>query len=151
MATSAPNRWTLLGHPDGFSPESFAIFRTSCDVFAAYCRATVQHQEVFGRGPEHPPIECVFFPPEISKDAKIVSLPIGGVSSLATRSSLEDMASYMLWQHLPVEIMTGLEEGLKENITGEYTTNWRLAAPSIGFIKADPELRRRCFPRLEDA
>lgn len=136
----------LLRQPAGFNSETFKIFCADCEVFAAYCRALLKHQRLFGRGPGHPEIEYVFFPAEISEDRTIVSLPIGGNSSLATRSELENTASFMLWQHLPMAFMEGLEEGLRENLSGTLSTSWRLPSPSIGFIKADPELRNRYFP-----
>ena len=147
MDASGPNRWMHLRQPEGFDPHMFEIFRASCDIFAEYCRATLRHQRLFGRDPEHPHIEYIFFEPEISEDRTIVSLPIGGNNSLSSRNELENMASFMLWQHLPGAFLEGLEEGLRDNTTGEYTTNWRLPNPRIEFIKADPELRRRYFLR----
>jgi hypothetical protein len=59
--------------------------------------------------------------------------------------AIENLCSFMLWQHLPMAVMEGLDECFEETAESGFgpLTNWRLPTPSIGFISADPQLRKR--------
>jgi hypothetical protein len=143
--SSVPNRWMQLRQPAGFTPEDFDCFSAHAEAFASYARAWLQNWRRAPGRSEHPNIEYFFFPTEISEDGRVVSLPLGGSSTLSTRAALENGSSYMLWQFLPARCMEGLEEALTETLdsaTGPQT-NWRLPNQSIGFVNANPELRKR--------
>jgi len=140
-----PNRWMHLRQPADFSAEMFDVFCASAEIFVAHARALLKNWRRLPNNEDHPQIEYVFFPPELSKDCQVASLPIGGGSTLGTRHSIENFCSYMLWQYLPIPFMEGLDEGLTETIdsTQGPKTYWRLPAQGIRFTNADPELRRR--------
>jgi hypothetical protein len=141
----APNRWMRLRQPARFTDDTFDVFCASCESLKGYANALLANWHRFPGHSTHPSVAYTFFSPELSADRTIASLPIGGGQLLGTRVAIENMCSYMLWQHLPMEFMEGLEEGLTETIDPSkgFQTNWRLPSPSIGFIKADPELRKR--------
>ena len=134
-----------LRQPAGFSNEVFEVFCASCESFKAYANALLANWHRLPGKANHASITYTFFPPELSSDQTIASLPIGGGQNLGTRAAIENVSSYMLWQHLPMEFMEGLEEGLTETINplNGLQTYWRLPAQSIGFVSADPELRKR--------
>lgn len=147
-SAESPNRWMHVRQPAGFSPETFDVFCASAEIFVAHARALLKNWRRLPDNEDHPPIEYVFFPPELSDDRQVASLPIGGRSTLGTRLSIENLCSYMLWQYLPMHFMEGLDEGLTETIDSAQgpKTYWRLPASAIHLTNADPELRRRLSP-----
>lgn len=138
-----PSRWMCLRQPKGFNAEMFDVFVSSSEIFVAYVNASLRNWNTIKRRPGTTFVEYVFFAPELSRDRSIASLPIGGSSTLDTRSAFENGASFMLWQHLPSEFMDGLHEGLTEDFGHGESENWRIPAPSIGFSNASPQLRQR--------
>jgi len=145
QGTLAPNRWMRLRRPVAFTPQEFDCFCAHTSAFAAYAGTWLQNWNRIPSHAKHPSIVYIFFPPELSRDRLVVSLPIGGESTLSTRAALENGSSFMLWQFLPVQSMAGLEEGLTETIDRVKgpTTNWRLPSQAIGFANAMPELQQR--------
>lgn len=145
MATDVPNRWMRLRQPRGFSDLEFDVFRASCEIVAAYADSLLANWRRLPLRGNDAPVSYVFFPPELSADRTVASLPIGGAQTLGTRAAIENFCSFMLWQHLPMRSMDGLEEGLTETIDPEQgpSTHWRLPMKEIGFLNADPEWRKR--------
>ena len=145
MSGSVPNRWMRLRQPAGFTPADFDCFCAHTEAFVSYSRSWLQNWHRVPGRTDHPKVEYLFFPPEMSQDRQVLSLPIGGASTLSTRAALENGSSYMLWQFMPAQCMEGLEEGFTEALasTESAQTNWRLPSQSVGFVNANPELRRR--------
>jgi hypothetical protein len=145
ISTLAPNRWMRLRRAVPFPQEEFDCFCAHALAFAAYASTWLQNWSRIPAHSKHPSVEYAFFPPEVSQDRLVVSLPIGGASTLSTRAALENGSSYMLWQFLPTKSMEGLEEGLTETIDPAKgpVTSWRLPSETIGFANASPEFRQR--------
>ena len=122
-----PNRWLRLRHPQGFDNEGFALFQVHVAIFRWYVEALLVHFQKLPYYQSHPEIQYVFFAPEISSDRQVVSLPLGGKRTLATRGKIENWSSYMLWQFFPKDFLQELEEGLTETIVTENgpVTTWR--------------------------
>jgi len=121
----------------------FEVFRANTEIFVAHANALLS---VWHRFPGNVIAPTYFFlPAELSQDLTIATLPIGGESTVGTRSAIENGCSYLLWQHFPMSFMEGLEEGITETIDHSVgpTTNWRTPSHTISFIHADPEFRRR--------
>lgn len=126
---STPNRWLHVRYSKGFSPELWALFHAHCRVFEAHARALLDNWSELGQGESPPDYE--FFPPELSDDRTVASLPLGGESTLGSRCIIENACSPLLWQFMPLEVQLHLEEGLTEpHLTkeGKFTTNWRKPA-----------------------
>jgi len=140
---STPNRWLHIRQPAGFSAEMFDVFKANAEIFIAHANALLSVWHRFPGNSVAP--RYSFFPAELSQDLTVATLPIGGESTLGARAAIENANSYLLWQHFPMQFMEGLEEGLTETFDQSVgsTTNWRTPAPSITFMHADPEFRRR--------
>ena len=126
-ASTAPDRWLHLRHPSGFSAEQFALFVAHAAIFQGYVEALLQNWQALPFHAGHPSLSYVFFPPTLSGDRLVATLPLGGARTLGTRAQIENLSSYMLWQFFPPEFLKDLEEGVTETINaseGPYT-NWR--------------------------
>ncbi len=132
-----PDRWMHLRRPTPFDEQHFRIFRASADLLAAYARAFLHNAAVF-IGPDHPSLEYVFFPCELSEDRTVMTLPIGGPRSLGSRAYIENAASYLLWQRMPHQILATIDEGITESLAeqGPATSSWR---PLSHFLFLRPE------------
>jgi hypothetical protein len=142
---AVPNRWMRLRRLGGFTAEDFDCFSAHTEAFVAYAQSWLRNWHRQPRAASSPTIEYVFFPPEISDDGTVVSLPIGGQTSLGTHAALENGSSFMLWQFLSMTCMEGLEEGITETIDSRFgeRTNWRQPFTAISFVNANPEFRAR--------
>jgi hypothetical protein len=142
---TAPNRWMRLRRPAGFTDKDFDCFSAHTEAFVAYAQSWLKNWHRQPRATKSPRFEYIFFPPEISTDKTVVSLLIGGMTSVSTRAALEDGSSFMLWQFLSMNCMDGLEEGITETIDPRFgeRTNWRRPFTAISFVNANPELRAR--------
>ncbi len=129
-SASNPDRWLHLRQPTPFDEQHFRIFQASARLFAAYAGAFLREARVF-IGPEHPLLEYVFFPSELSEDRKTMTLPIGGPRSLGSRAYIENGSSYLLWQRLPYQLFASIEEGITESLSenARPTTSWRPLSP----------------------
>lgn len=123
--TARPDRWLHLRLPRPFTPVEFAMFQAHAAVFEAYVDATLAAWGSFGFGHDAP--QYVFFPPELSADSRVATLPIGGTWTLTSRALFETGAAYLLWQHFPFDLQAAAEEGLTEEHAGERETHWRPA------------------------
>ena len=105
-------------------------------MLEAYTRAILGNWGVLFPADEVVP-KYYFHTPTRSDDMLVVSLPIGGPSGLRSRHLVEDLSSWMLWRHFPVDYRADLEEGLTECIdaNGGPRTSWR--RPS-GFVLLGP-------------
>src|SRR5258705_988358 len=92
-----PNRWLHLRHPDGFAEQRFEQFVAHCHVFEAYAKALLENWRAIGAG-RHDPPEYEFGVAEISADRKVVSLPLGGTSTIGSRATIENASSQLLWR-----------------------------------------------------
>jgi len=126
---SEPNRWMHLRHPHGFTEEQYKQFKAHVRVFEAYVRATLENWECLPVVGTHPSPEYEFFEPELSGDHMTVTLPLGGEQTLGSRATFEDGSSNLLWQHMPLDFLLDLEEGLTETTDRSHgpQTNWRRA------------------------
>lgn len=132
-----PDRWMHLRRPTPFDEQHFRIFQASAGLLAAYAGAFLHNATVF-IGPDHPSLEYVFFPCELSGDRTVMTLPIGGPRSLGSRAYIENGASYLLWQRLPHQILATIEEGITESLSkdGPAASSWR---PLSHFLFRRPE------------
>jgi hypothetical protein len=126
-APTGPDRWLHLRHPSGFSAEQFALFVAHAAIFRAYAEALLQNWQSLPFNAGHPSVSYVFFPPTLSTDRLVASLPLGGARTLGTRARIENLSSYMLWQFFQPEFLKDLEEGVTETIDSSAgpCTNWR--------------------------
>ena len=141
---ASPNRWLHLRRDDGFTEELFDVFCAGSEVFVAHAIALLRVWRRLPWNRSHPEIEYAFFPPELSPDRKVATLPIGGPSTVGTRAAIENGLSYLLWQHIPAKFMAGVAEGLTETLDSSSgsQTSWRAPATGITFSNTDPELRK---------
>ena len=123
--TARPDRWLHLRLARPFTDGEFEMFRAHAGVFRAYVEASLAAWRGFGFGHDAP--TYVFFPPELSADGTVATLPIGGTWTLTSRALFETGAAYLLWQHFPYELQSAAEEGLSEEHDGERETHWRPA------------------------
>ena len=132
-----------LKRPIPFTSQELDCFCAHVSAFAAFANTWLQNWSCIPANSKHPRTEYIFFPPEASKDGFVLSLPIGGESTLSTRAALENGSSYMLWQFFPAQSLVGLEEGLTETTDSAKgpVTNWRALSQAIGF--ANVALRER--------
>lgn len=126
----APNRWLHLRHPDSFNAEMYALFLCHTRIWRAYVEALLLE---WPQMPQHfgtPAPAYEFYPPELSHDRTVASLPLGGPWTLGSRAAIEDGCSHLLWQYFPVPFLFGLDEGLTESTfadPSQLQTNWRKA------------------------
>jgi hypothetical protein len=115
-----------LRQPTPFDEQHFRIFQASACVLAAYAGAFLHNAEVL-IGADHPSLEYVFFPCELSEDGTVMTLPVGGPRSLGSRAYIENGASYLLWQRLPHQMLATVEEGITESLSehGPAASSWR--------------------------
>ena len=110
-----PTDWFRIRHPDPFSREAVAAFRASCVIYRARIQAILQHWDelpTVGTGPK--PV-VTFFAPEISRDGRVLSLPVRIENkTLSSRSLFQSTASRELYAYLPVAVIVGIEVGLTE-------------------------------------
>jgi hypothetical protein len=120
-----PDRWLHLRHAEGFSPEMFERFRSGCVLWDAYVQANIRERERLGTNDGTPRYVC--FPPELSPDRRVASLPVAGHQTLGSRARFENGASYLLREFFPFEFGKGLEEGLTEDLGDGRgpQTSWR--------------------------
>jgi hypothetical protein len=77
-----PNQWLHLKHPDGFDDKRFAEFEAHCRTFEAYVQTALNNTQYLSNLKTcvgEPPVRYIFFPPELSDDRKVATLPIGGL------------------------------------------------------------------------
>jgi len=120
------NRWLRLRHPEGFSVEMFDCFRSGCALWLAYVNVSIQERERLQINDGAP--QYTAFPPELSDDRLVASLPLAAHSTLGSRARYEDLASYLLRDFFPFVFSERLEEGLTEDIGRGFQTNWRTPA-----------------------
>lgn len=128
-----------IRHPSGFSDDVFDVFCASSEVFVAHAEALLR---IFRRLPhnrDHPQTIYEFGSPLLSHDRRMASITISGESTLATRSSIEIGLAHLLWVHLPIGVLDGLEQGRTEN--GE--TFWWPPHQPPGYAHLDPEFRAK--------
>lgn len=138
---STPNRWLHVRLADGFSDKDWESFRVHCRVWRAWVEALLANWK--GLGHDYEPPQYEFFPPELSPDRTIASLPIGGDWTVGSRATIENGLSYMLWCFMPIETQLKLEEGITEPDLVEpkrLVTNWRKA---LRPLHAEEEWSRR--------
>ena len=103
------NRWLHLRHPDGFSPEMFERFRSSCALWEAYVSVSIREWQRLGAPDGDPRYTCL--DPELSSDRQVATLPLAAVSTLGSRARYEDSASHLLRTFLPLDFHLAVEEG----------------------------------------
>ncbi len=138
------NRQLHIRHPSGFSDEVFDVFCASAEVFVAHAEALLR---VFRRLPtnrDHPQTAYLFGSPSLSQDRRTASISITGEWTIATRSAIEIGLAHLLWVHLPIEVLDGLEQGRTEN--GEAT--WWPPHQPPGYAHLDPDFRARMLSML---
>jgi hypothetical protein len=110
-----PTDWFRIRHADPFPPEAVAAFRASCAIYRAKMETMLQHWEhlpAVGRGPK--PV-LTFFEPEVSKDGRVLSMPVRVENkTLGSRSLLQTTASNELYAYLPRPMVFEIEVGLTE-------------------------------------
>lgn len=132
--TARPNRWLHLKLQRPFSEAEFEKFKAQSRIWNAYVKSTLEVWQSLGIDHQAPVYR--YFPPELSADRTIATLPIGGDWTLASRALFEAGASYLLWQHYPAEVQLAAEEGLTEEHGGLSETHWR-PARRLGLPHAD--------------
>src|SRR5258705_7748212 len=125
--TARPDRWLPLRLPRPFSDVEVEMFRAHTAVFRAYVEASLAAWRDFGFGHDAP--TYVFYPPEISADRRVATLPIGGTWTLTSRALFETGAAYLLWQHFPFDLQAVAQEGLSEEHDGARETHSPPARP----------------------
>jgi hypothetical protein len=140
-----PDRWMHVRRADGISDELFDVIRAGAEILVAHATALLAVLHRLPGKADHSRVAYTFFDMTLSVDRTIATLPIAGASTLTTRALIENGLSYLLWEHIPSKYMEGLDEGLTETIDRAKgpETFWRAPATGIGFINADPELRKR--------
>lgn len=129
---TTPNRWLHLLHPKGFSDELYSQFLVHSEVFQSYVALMISNWRRLGAG-DYDPDPYVFFEPYLSHNRTLITLPIGGEFSLATRNAFEDSSSRMLWQYMPIfsvyEMLEGFTEFMPVDIVNSddlrIQTHWR--------------------------
>jgi hypothetical protein len=114
----------------------FSRFQCGCRLWQAYVEAFLR--ETVSRDSVGTPT-YEFFPPTLSADQLTATLPIGGTSTLGSRSKFENIASYLLREFLPHEFRSGLDEGLTEpdpHHPEATATNWRSPGEPIERVLA---------------
>jgi len=110
-----PTDWFRIRHDDPFPPETVAAFRASCAIYRAKVEAILQHWDHLPTMRTSPKPEVQFFPPEVSDDQRVLSLPIRvEPMTLGTRAFLQSSASRELYQYLPLAVVAGIDVGLTE-------------------------------------
>lgn len=139
MDGERPNRWLHVRLPRPLSEAEWAMFQAQVRVFERYVTSTLADWAALGH--DYAPPAYVFFPPELSEDRTVATLPLGGDWSLGTRALFENGATFMLWQHYPHELQMEIEEGLSEPHEGAIATEWRrahrrevMAGETLGFL-----------------
>jgi hypothetical protein len=130
-----PSRWLHVRHRGGFTEEQWASFQAHCRYFEGCANALLTNWVALGQGERT--LRYVFFPPELSEDRTIATLPLAGEWSLGTRAAIENGLSGLLWgyllRYMPIEDFAALEEGLTEPSLADpskLATNWRPAQRS---------------------
>lgn len=143
-----PDRWLHVRHRRGFADEQWKSFQAHCRYFQATADALLANWIQLGRGDR--PLRYIYFPPELSKDRTVATLPLGGDRTLGSRAAIENGLSSHLWcfllEHMPIEDFVRLEEGLTEHDLmdlSKLTTNWRpIARAHLGQMDLDAESER---------
>lgn len=135
-----PTRWLHVRHRGGFTDEQWSSFQAHCRYFEACANALLTSWVDLGKGDR--PLEYLYFPPELSEDRTVATLPLGGDQTLGSRAAIENGHAELLWCYLlrcmPIEDFVKLEEGLTEpHLTdpSKLGTNWRPAHPQ----QAEPQ------------
>ena len=129
-----PTRWLHVRHRGGFTDELWSAFQAHCRYFEGCANALLANWLALGLGDR--PLHYVYFPPELSEDRTVATLPLGGDQNLGSRAAIENGLSRLLWCYMlprmALEDFVSLEEGLTEpSLTepSQLTTNWRPAHP----------------------
>lgn len=121
--TTPPNRWLHLRHPEGFDEVRFDAFCAFCRIWGKLVEAYLaDRRHIMGLVGE---IEYVVFPPTLSEDRKIASLPLGGSNTIGSRSFFEDHHWRRAWENFDVHFLMEAEEGITEDCGKGMHTNWR--------------------------
>jgi hypothetical protein len=110
-----PTDWFRVRHPDPFPEDAVVAFRASCAVYRAKVEAILQHWDEMPLLRTVPKPEVLFLDPEVSKDRRVMSLPVHvGNKTLGSRSFLQSTASLDLCSFLPFSVIPDIEVGLTE-------------------------------------
>jgi hypothetical protein len=120
-----PLRIMHIRHRRPFTDVEFAQFAAHCDIFRAFVEAVFRNWAAIRTYHNYPAPRYEFGEPTLSPDRLIASLPIRGEQTLGSRSEIENMSSYMLWQFFAPEFRSDLEEGITEDFGTGMRTTWR--------------------------
>jgi len=121
-----PNRWLHVRLPREFTEEEFERFCAHAELWRDLVEAHLSRWRRLGY--EYEPPKYEYFPPILSADRRVATLPLGGEFSLGTRATFENGFSHFLWLHFPLTFQLEAEEGITETIASPPpVTNWRPA------------------------
>jgi len=137
----AADRWYYLRHPEGFRPDLFDSVRSGWLLWKADVEASIRHwRHMDLRGIPQPEYE--WYEPELSDDAKLITIPVGGQGTYGSFKVFEETVPDFFHRYLPYWFRIDLETGRRDSAGWFTDTTW-------GWIVApeDREGHRKIFPR----
>jgi hypothetical protein len=102
-------------HDQPFSAEAFGVFVASCSIFRARIEAHLAHWSAIPSTKAVSKPSVSFFPPELSADRRVMSLPVRVQGqTIGSRSLLQLSAAAELHVHLPPPLWLEVEIGVTE-------------------------------------
>ena len=121
----SPTDWFRVRHEKPFSEDAYAAFRASCAIFQARVEATLENWTQIPSLAKLPKPKITFLQPELSSDARVMSLPIRlEGQTIGCRSLLQTAAAAELHMHLPPPVLLEVEIGVTEPAFDSHS-QWR--------------------------
>ena len=138
------DRFLHVRRAGGFTPELFDVFCASAELFSSHASKLLELLPRLSIHEGHDPGVYVFGPASLSPDRTIATLPLGGSVSHGARSMIEIGYAHLLWVHMPMDAVDGMDQGRTE---GDDTQWWPLHQPP-GFAHLDPDVRAHMLSKL---
>jgi hypothetical protein len=155
-----PTDWFRIRHSEPFSEAAFRAFQASCSIYRARIEATLEHWTNLPTEQNVPKPTVEFFPPELSEDRRVMSLPVRVENkTLGSRALLQYSASAELYGYLPFPLAGQVEVGVTEpsfsaggkwrndwwNPNTDNTVSWDEAQKLLGMAPGSPRRWKRAI------